>query len=114
MIRFRLIFKCEYCSRRFAQGNDLKSHVRRHTGERYACNICGASFIQTYLLNHHKKDEHGIDTQPQNSRLRKFELLNNETRSAAMPMDMTQAKETVCTDYVKDESGASFLGSTIP
>lgn len=103
MFYFLDTFKCEYCSRRFAQGNDLKSHIRRHTGERYVCNICGASFIQTYLLTHHKKDEHGIDTQPQNSRLTKFETLN-ENESATMPMDMTQAKETVCTDYVKNES----------
>lgn len=94
--------KCEYCSRRFAQSNDLKAHVRRHTGERYECNICGAQFIQTYLLNHHKKDAHGINTEPQVKRLIKFEPLNNSV--STMQPEFTLENETIRTDCVKNEN----------
>lgn len=78
-------------------------------------------------MNHHKKNEHGINTIPQNSRLIKFEP-PNQSGSAMMPMDMTQAPDTVqstvyntvhnttvhntvCTEYVKNESGTHFLDS---
>lgn len=95
------IFQCEYCSRRFAQGNDLKSHVRRHTGERYACDMCDASFIQTYLLNHHKKDAHGVNMPPIISRLAKFEPPNGNVN--VLPMDCPQSIEKVPTECFKNE-----------
>lgn len=101
-MNFQLIlFQCEYCQRRFAQGNDLKSHIRRHTGERYACEICGASFIQTYLLNHHKKDVHGMNTRPQVGRLSKFEPTNESVNVA--PMEFLHENEKVSNDYFKAE-----------
>lgn len=48
------------------------AHVRRHTGERYKCDICGDGFIQGYHLTQHKRNKHGIDTKSQISRLKKF------------------------------------------
>lgn len=95
-------YECEYCQRRFAQGNDLKSHIRRHTGERYACEICGASFIQTYLLNHHKKDAHGLNTQPQISRLTKFESMNESAN--VVPTEFPQENVKVHADFIKNDS----------
>lgn len=47
----------------FLIGNDLKAHVRRHTGERYKCDICNAGFIQGYHLTQHKRNVHGIDSE---------------------------------------------------
>lgn len=35
--------------------------MRRHTGERYKCDVCGAGFIQGYHLTSHKRTVHGID-----------------------------------------------------
>lgn len=96
-------YQCEYCARCFAQRNDLKSHVRRHTGERYGCEFCGASFIQTYLLTNHKKDVHGIDTKSPSTRLTKFEPFNQNIVNE-LPMQFTQQNETVCNDHVKSES----------
>lgn len=66
-------FQCHHCSKRFAQNNDCKAHIRRHTGERYQCDVCSVSFIQHYLLTHHKKDVHGIDAKSHISRLTKFD-----------------------------------------
>lgn len=56
----------------FAQGNDLKSHIRRHTGERFKCDICGDGFIQGYHLTHHKRTAHGLDVKSHIRRVEKF------------------------------------------
>lgn len=89
-------YQCEYCSRSFAQGQDLKAHVRRHTGERYGCDLCSASFIQTYLLTNHKKDVHGIDKKSQTTRLVKFEPVNEKIN--ALPVNFTQENRAAGND----------------
>lgn len=53
-------YQCTYCDAAFAQGNDLKAHVRRHTGERFQCDYCSDSFLMGYLLTQHKRTVHGI------------------------------------------------------
>lgn len=84
-------FKCTYCDKSFCQSNDLRGkiiyfylqlpiitklftfsavHIRRHTGERYKCDICNDSFIQNYLLTRHKRKIHGIDLQSPFGRLK--------------------------------------------
>lgn len=65
-------YKCPHCVKSFAQGNDLKAHVRRHTGERFKCEICNKGFIQGYHLTNHKRDVHGIDERSHIRRLEKF------------------------------------------
>lgn len=64
----------EKCGQAFAQSNDLKVHLRRHTGERFKCDVdtCNESFIQMYLLTRHKRDVHGIEVQSHIRRLTKF------------------------------------------
>lgn len=52
-------YQCTYCDAAFAQGNDLKAHVRRHTGERFQCEHCTESFLMGYLLTQHKRTVHG-------------------------------------------------------
>ena len=52
-------YRCTYCEAAFAQGNDLKAHVRRHTGERFQCELCTESFLMGYLLTQHKRTVHG-------------------------------------------------------
>lgn len=52
-------YQCTYCDAAFAQGNDLKAHVRRHTGERFQCELCTESFLMGYLLTQHKRTVHG-------------------------------------------------------
>lgn len=65
-------YKCPHCVKSFAQGNDLKAHVRRHTGERYKCDICNEGFIQGYHLTQHKRNVHGIDMKSHIRRVEKF------------------------------------------
>lgn len=52
-------YQCTYCDAAFAQGNDLKAHVRRHTGERFQCELCTETFLMGYLLTQHKRTVHG-------------------------------------------------------
>lgn len=52
-------YQCTYCEAAFAQGNDLKAHIRRHTGERFHCELCSESFLMGYLLTQHKRNIHG-------------------------------------------------------
>lgn len=52
-------FECVYCDKRFKSKNNLRQHVRIHTGERpYVCNICAESFIQMSSLQHHRAKKH--------------------------------------------------------
>lgn len=54
-------YQCQYCEAAFAQSNDLKAHTRRHTGERYYCDVCNEGFVMGYMLTQHKRLAHGLD-----------------------------------------------------
>lgn len=55
--------KCHVCIRSFDWKNNLKIHLRCHTGERpFQCDVCLKSFLQKGSLNRHKKMHgHGFD-----------------------------------------------------
>lgn len=65
-------YKCDQCPRSFTQSNDLKTHIRRHTGERYRCERCDMAFIHMYHLSNHKRDVHGLDAETPNRRITKY------------------------------------------
>lgn len=105
-------YQCPHCSRSFSQGNDLKAHIRRHTGERYPCEICGTSFIQLYLLNNHKKNMHGIEARSNISRITKLDSSNYSesmmSHAATLDQPPTDAAYTEC---VQNECWSSLLSS---
>lgn len=65
-------YQCSFCNKSFSQGNDLKAHIRRHTGERFKCDLCSEGFIQGYHLTHHKRTVHGLDVKSHIRRVEKF------------------------------------------
>ncbi|CAH1792018.1 unnamed protein product, partial [Owenia fusiformis] len=56
--------QCEHCGKSFGMPQDLKEHVRIHTGERpYKCEICDKSFAQGGSLYKHKQSQAHINKQ---------------------------------------------------
>jgi len=55
---------CLFCNRKFWSAEDLRRHVRTHTGERpYSCDICNRRFtLKHSMLRHKKKHDSGVDS----------------------------------------------------
>ena len=73
-----LYFRCHLCTRGFTQLNDLKVHIRRHTGERFNCDLCKKGFVQNYHLTQHKREAHGITIISRITRVKKINQDNSE------------------------------------
>lgn len=53
------IFKCDECGKSFKLKESLKSHQRKHTGEKpYICNVCNKKFARNSGLLYHLKHVH--------------------------------------------------------
>jgi uncharacterized Zn-finger protein len=79
-------YRCTYCDAAFAQGNDLKAHVRRHTGERFQCELCTESFLMGYLLTQHKRTVHGLNVV---SNIRRLQPVNKIKQDSDDPPPIT-------------------------
>ena len=55
---------CLFCSRKFWSAEDLRRHVRTHSGERpYSCDICNRKFtLKHSMLRHKKKHDSGLSS----------------------------------------------------
>ena len=55
---------CMFCTRKFWSAEDLRRHVRTHTGERpYSCDICQRTFtLKHSMLRHRKKHDSGVSS----------------------------------------------------
>lgn len=54
---------CHICQKDFTGPNDLRKHLRIHTGEKpFPCTHCGRCFRQAGSLKNHIASQHGTDT----------------------------------------------------
>ena len=97
---------CLFCNRKFWSAEDLRRHVRTHTGERpYSCDICNRRFtLKHSMLRHKKKHDSGVssnETSDDDSICNHSSSGSDHTRSETSPShqqchpqsDMRQAEQ---------------------
>ena len=105
-------FKCDQCPKSFAQSNDLKAHIRRHTGERFKCRDCDASFLQLYGLRQHALSSHGVHMESNTGRLQKFlDPATHPANIAAAQAAAAVAASTGSTTAAVSSGSATMLQS---
>jgi KRAB domain-containing zinc finger protein len=59
VVEQRQIFECEHCGKNLTSRENMRSHLRIHTGEcPFTCHVCGKCFRTRSGLNRHLKDVH--------------------------------------------------------
>lgn len=108
-------YRCNQCPQAFAQSNDLKAHIRRHTGERFRCDECSAAFLQRYGLNAHLRTVHGIVVTSFTGRLRKADQTGDDTEATGKNILTGDEEQQIPgTEHVQQNADNSTTTTTSP
>lgn len=106
-------YKCDQCPKSFTQSNDLKAHIRRHTGERYKCPHCDTYFLQLYNMRNHCLSAHNKHIETKTGRLQRTGLLEESGQSHLTTVVMPPARYPAGSDpQLSAAMGADNSSST--
>lgn len=88
---------CAFCLRRFWSAEDLRRHVRSHTGERpFSCHLCHRRFtLKHSMLRHLKKHNVNNNINNNNNNINNNNNNNNDDKSSNSSPELSRPNDLI-------------------
>lgn len=121
---------CAFCMRRFWSAEDLRRHMRTHSGERpYQCDVCSRRFtLKHSMLRHKRKHGNGAnaaDINNDSDEEEDIEYMDDEEEGVEIDDDGAQSDEEERTNdsaankmmrmqaFLKNKLGSDLIGNLL-
>ena len=101
-------FRCKFCERVFLSSNDLKRHIRLHTGDRpFKCKQCPKTYTRNDHLRRHMKQKHKTDILTADNSNNSKSVLSSLDETAVSMLDETTGMIN------SDEANTGILATSV-